>query len=327
MKCFSSSSSLPRHFKTQPLQVELKRSCNVESRHCVHAVVCDTRGRILMCAGNADHLTFIRSALKPFQALPFISSGTLDQLSCSMSNIAIACSSHSGTALHTREVFQILWNAELDVELLQCPTPVGARSQLEHNCSGKHAAFLATCRHMSWPLDSYLAGDHPLQLHVRGQVGTLLGVSPDELVVARDNCGAPTLLLRLSQMASLYACFKGSGQQTSLKQISQAMLAYPELVAGSGCFDTELMNQCSNQVLSKGGAEGIQCLSHISKGLGIAIKVEDGSRRAKHAAAIHLLSQLGWVETTKLSQLGKRFLAIAPEVQLEVSGSLCPRES
>ena len=324
MSFSNSSHYLSHHPRTPPLQVELKRGFSVESCHHVHAVVCDTRGRILMHAGNADYSTFIRSALKPFQALPFVSSSLPSLLGCSESAVAIACASHSGTTLHAREAFKILWNADIDVELLQCPIPARAQSRLEHNCSGKHAAFLATCRCMSWPLSSYLTMGHPLQLEICCRVRELLNMPSDKLVVARDNCGAPTLFLRLSQMASLYAHLQPSSQG-GLGQICQAMLDHPKLVAGEGLFDTELMHKSRSQLLSKGGAEGIQCLSHISKGLGVAIKVEDGSHRAKHAAAIYLLHQLGWLGSEKLRQLEEQFLAVAPEVRLEVSGFLQPR--
>ena len=149
---------------TPPLEVTLKRGCISESMHRVHAVVCDGRGRVLMCAGDPGFETFIRSALKPFQALPFISSGAAAQMAVGDGGIAIACASHAGTNAHAREAFKLLWKAELETAQLQCPVPAGAESPLQHNCSGKHAAFLATSRKMIWPLESYLQSDHPLQL-------------------------------------------------------------------------------------------------------------------------------------------------------------------
>lgn len=310
-----SSTALP------PLEVRLKRSGCVESVHHVHAVVCDQRGRILMRAGQANYETFIRSALKPFQALPFLSSGAAAQVDCGDRGIAISCASHAGTPGHAREAFKILWNAELEAHQLQCPVPVGASSPLEHNCSGKHAAFLATCKKMAWPTDTYLQGDHPVQQEVNRRVAELLGLPADELIAARDDCGAPTLRLQLAQMALLYAHL-GASTQAELEQISRAMLAHPHLVAGEGKFDTELMRRAHGQVLSKGGAEGIQCLSRIGDGLGVAIKVEDGSRRAKQAVALHLLRQLDWLTPSGLEELEEQVLLLNPGVQLEVHGAL-----
>jgi L-asparaginase len=122
-------------------------------------------------------------------------------------------------------------------------------------------------------------------------------------------------------MALLYAHL-GAGSQADLERLSRAMLAYPELVAGEGRFDTELMRRGHGQVLSKGGAEGIQCLSRVGEGLGVAIKVEDGSARAKHAVALHLLEQLDWLTPMTLEELRGSFLQPAPHLQLEVIGEL-----
>ena len=304
-----------------PLQVTLRRGTISESVHRVHAVVCDGQGRVLLSAGDAGFETFIRSALKPFQALPFLSSGAADQMDVGERGIAISCASHAGTNLHAREAFKLLWKAELDPSQLQCPIPPNGDSPLQYNCSGKHAAFLATSRKMAWPLDDYLQGDHPVQVEVNRRVAELLGLPADELVAARDDCGAPTLRLQLAQMALLYAHL-GASRHAELEQISRAMLAHPDLVAGEGRFDTELMRRSHGQVLSKGGAEGIQCLSRIGEGLGAAIKVEDGSRRAKQAVALYLLRELEWLTPLRLQELEEQMLEVSPGVKLEVSGVL-----
>jgi L-asparaginase len=276
---------------------------------------------VLLSAGDAGFETFIRSALKPFQALPFLSSGAADQMDVGERGIAISCASHAGTNLHAREAFKLLWKAELDPSQLQCPIPPNGDSPLQYNCSGKHAAFLATSRKMAWPLDDYLQGDHPVQVEVNRRVAELLGLPADELVAARDDCGAPTLRLQLAQMALLYAHL-GASRHAELEQISRAMLAHPDLVAGEGRFDTELMRRSHGQVLSKGGAEGIQCLSRIGEGLGVAIKVEDGSRRAKQAVALYLLRELEWLTPLRLQELEEQMLEVSPGVKLEVSGVL-----
>ena len=307
--------------ETAPLEVTLCRGCIGESKHRVHAVVCDGRGRVLMSAGDPGYETFIRSALKPFQALPFLSSGAAALMEAGERGIAISCASHTGSNAHAREAFRLLWNAELETSHLQCPVPDGGDSPLQHNCSGKHAAFLATSRKMAWPLDSYLQSDHPLQKEVNRRVAELLGLPAAELLAVRDDCGAPTLRLQLAQMALLYAHL-GASNHAELEQISRAMLAHPDLVAGAGRFDTELMGRSHGQVLSKGGAEGIQCLSRIGEGLGVAIKVEDGSRRAKQAVALHLLRQLEWLTPMSLQELEERVLILNPGVHLEVNGAL-----
>ena len=304
-----------------PLEVRLLRDGIVESRHRVHAVVCDGRGRVLMRAGDPQLLSFVRSSLKPFQATVFVASGAADACGCGERGLAIACASHAGTPAHAREAFRLLWGAEVEPEQLQCPIPAGGSSALEHNCSGKHAAFLATCKRLGWSSESYLQSEHPLQQEVLKRVAELLALPPAELLVARDDCGAPTLQLQLAQMALLYAHL-GSGDQPDLERLLRAMLNHPELVAGEGRFDTELMRQGHGQVLSKGGAEGIQCLSRVGEGMGVAIKVEDGSARAKHAVALQLLEQLDWLTPITLDDLRRQFLAPAPHLRLEVVGEL-----
>ena len=311
---------------TSPLEVRLLRNGLCESVHRVHAVVCDERGRLLMRAGDAQHTSFIRSSLKPFQAQTFVSSGAVDAFGGGERAMAIACASHDGGVDKAREAFQVLWSADVDISFLRCPCPNGKDSPLQHNCSGKHAAFLATSRKMAWPLDTYLQSDHPLQVEVNRRVAELLGLPADELVAARDDCGAPTLRLQLAQMALLYAHL-GASRHAELEQISRAMLAHPDLVAGDGRFDTELMRLSHGQVLSKGGAEGIQCLSRVGKDLGVAIKVEDGSRRAKQAVALHLLRQLEWLTPLGLQDLEEQVLIVNPGVNLEVNGALAFQQS
>lgn len=304
-----------------PLEVRLLREGITESRHRVHAVVCDSRGRVLMKAGDPQQLSFVRSALKPFQATVFVGSGAADQVGCGERGLAIACASHAGTAAHAREAFRLLWGAEIEAEQLQCPVPQGASSPLEHNCSGKHAAFLATCRRLGWTTEGYLQREHPLQQEILKRVAELLGLPAEELLTARDDCGAPTLQLQLAQMALLFAHL-GAGTQPELERLSRAMLTHPELVAGDGRFDTELMRRGLGQVLSKGGAEGIQCLSRVGEGMGVAIKVEDGSGRAKHAVALQLLEQLDWLTPGTLEELRGLFMAPAANLRLEVLGEL-----
>ena len=134
------------------IKVYLKRNSFIESIHNVHAVISDNKGRVLMATGNPKLLTFIRSALKPFQAMAFVSSGAYEKTKFDEKALAIACGSHAGSKYHAREVFKLLWNSDLNVEDLKCPIPKGKESRLEHNCSGKHAAFLATCKKIALPI-------------------------------------------------------------------------------------------------------------------------------------------------------------------------------
>ena len=303
------------------LKILVKRGASIESIHRAHASICNTKGRTLMKAGSSEYETFIRSALKPFQALPFVTSGTSEKYNLDNKTLALACGSHSGSAYQARTAFRLLWNADIDIKELKCPIPQNRESKLQHNCSGKHSAFLATCKKMNWDLDNYLMGHHPLQKEIFRRVSELLKIPAEELIAERDDCGAPTLLLRLSQMAILYAHLSRS-DHPEFEKITRAMTFHPDFVAGDGCFDSELMKRGHNQIISKGGSEGIQCIGLLGEGIGLSIKVEDGSKRAKHAVAIHLLRQLEWITPTALEELDEIVLQKKPGIYLEVEGQL-----
>lgn len=303
------------------LEVRLLREGIAESRHQVQAVVCDNRGRVLSVAGNAETATFIRSALKPFQALAITSTGTLERYNLSDRDLAIICSSHKGTIEQVRQVFNILWRADIDPSTLQCPTPETKRSPLQYNCSGKHAGMLAVCQQRHWPLNNYLQPNHPVQQLIFGKVAELLRMPAEEFIRAHDDCGAPTYFMQLGQMASLYAQLT-SGKNLDMERIVRAMTHHPVMVAGDGEFDTELMRLTLGELVSKAGAEGIQCIGRSGEGMGLAIKVMDGAKRAKYAVAIYLLKQMGWITPTVAETLSETFMALDKFKRLEVIGEL-----
>lgn len=303
------------------LEVRLLREGIIESRHQVQAVVADDRGRVLSVAGNAETATFARSALKPFQALSAIATGTLERYELSDRDLAIICSSHQGTIEQVRQVFNILWRADIDVSILQCPIPEGKSSRLQYNCSGKHAGMLAVCQQRHWPLNTYLQHNHPVQQLIFGKVAELLRMPAEEFIHAHDDCGAPTYLLQLGQMASLYAQL-ASGKNLDMERIVRAMTHHPTMVAGDGQFDTELMRLTEGELVSKSGAEGIQCIGRSGEGMGLAIKVMDGAKRAKYAVAIHVLQQMGWIDPSVGEILTESFMASGAFKRLEVIGEL-----
>lgn len=307
--------------RSAALEVRLLREGIIESRHVVQAVVCDERGRILSVAGNAETATFVRSALKPFQALAVTSTGTLESFDLSDRDLAIITSSHKGTIEQVRQAFNILWRADVDPLTLQCPIPEGKSSRLEHNCSGKHAGMLAVCQKCNWSLNNYLERKHPVQQLILSKVSELLRMPAEEFISVHDDCGAPTYLMQLGQMASLYARL-ASRSNLDIERIVRAMTNHPVMVAGEGEFDTELMRLSSTEVLSKAGAEGVQCISRLGEGMGLAIKVMDGAKRAKYAVAIHLLQQLGWISPSVAEVLSEKFMNLGKYKRLEVVGEL-----
>jgi L-asparaginase len=307
--------------QTAELEVRLLREGIVESTHRVQAVVADNRGRILSSAGSAETATFVRSALKPFQALAVTTTGTIERFGLSDRDLAIACASHQGTVEQARQAFNILWRCDVDPSSLQCLIPPQKKSPLEHNCSGKHAAMLAVCRQLGYPLSSYLQRNHPVQTLILAKVADLLKMPPEEFIHAHDDCGAPTYFMQLGQIATLYAQLS-SGDNLDMERIIRAMTHHPTLVAGDGQFDTELMRLAGGELVSKSGSEGVQCIARVGEGLGIAIKVIDGARRAKNAVAIQLLKQMGWISPAIAETLSESYMTLSNFTRLEVVGEL-----
>ncbi|EAW42883.1 hypothetical protein N9414_13038 [Nodularia spumigena CCY9414] len=307
--------------QAKPLEVRLLREGITESRHIVEAVVCDERGRVLSVAGNSETTAFVRSALKPFQALAVTTTGTLERYNLSDRDLAIISSSHKGTIEQVRQVFNIIWRADLDPTALQCPIPEGKKSPLEYNCSGKHAGMLAVCQQRHWPLNNYLERKHPVQQLILGKVAELLRMPAEEFLSAHDDCGAPTYLMQISQMASLYALL-ASSSNVDMERIVRAMTHHAAMVAGVGEFDTELMRLAPGELVSKSGAEGVQCIGRLGEGMGLTIKVMDGAKRAKYAVAIHLLQQMGWISPSAADSLCEKFMSIGKYKRLEVIGEL-----
>jgi L-asparaginase len=307
--------------RTPHLEVHLLREGIIESVHHIEATVCDNRGRVLLVAGSSQTSAFIRSALKPFQALAVITTGTLERYGLTDRDLAIICSSHQGTIEQSRQAFNILWRADVDPSALQCPIPEGKQSALQHNCSGKHAGMLAVCQQRHWPLNTYVSRSNPIQKLILQQVGELLGMPGEELITARDDCGVPTYAMQLQQMAHLYAQL-AAGSSLDLERVVRAMIYHPDIIAGEGAFDTEIMRLSQGEIVSKSGAEGIQCIGRVGEGMGLAIKVRDGSRRAKYAIAIQMLKQMGWITPGIAEILGEKFMQLSKCKRLETVGEL-----
>jgi L-asparaginase len=306
---------------TAELSVKLLREGIPESVHSAQAMICDDRGRILLCAGNAEAATFARSVLKPFQALAVTTTGTLERFSLTDRDLAIICSSHKGTIEQVRQVFNILWRADVDPTALQCPIPEGKKSPLQYNCSGKHAGMLAVCQQRGFPINNYLQYNHPIQQLILGKIAELLQIPAEEFIPARDDCGAPTYFMQLRQLGWLYAQL-ASGNSLDMERVSRAMTHHPTMVAGDGEFDTELMRLTEGEIISKSGAEGVQCIGRVGEGVGLAIKVADGAKRAKYAIAIHILQQMGWITPAVAEKLSETYITIGRYKRLDVIGEL-----
>jgi L-asparaginase II len=240
----------------------------VESRHVVHvAAVRD--GAVVDSAGDPELVTFLRSAAKPFQALPL----ALEEPDLPDEELAIACASHDGAPEHLAAVRALLARAGCDEDDLECGPERGAR--VNHNCSGKHAGMLLRTKRHGWPLPGYCDPGHPLQVELRGVIAEALGVG--DLPTAVDGCGVPTFAAPLSAMARAFSRL-GRGELPGAALITSVMRARPILIGGETAADTRLMLAFDGAV-AKRGAEGLLC-AVLPDGTGVAAKVEDGANRA-----------------------------------------------
>lgn len=278
---------------TAPLVVEVERSGLIESSHLVDVAVVDAGGRLTASAGDPGTVAYLRSSAKPVQAAACLGSGWLP---AGVEQIAIACGSHNGEPEHLRAARVTLETAGVEEAALRCPAAwpsrpedaagAGAPSPIFHNCSGKHAAMLATATANGWPLDDYRDPDHPMQRAVSGLLERLAGRPAGTGV---DGCGVPTFAFPLSGAAGLLLSLDGAAPR-----VLDAMRAEPFLVAGTGRLCTAVMTSAP-AVAMKIGAEGLACGVIRDRGVGFALKTRDGTQRAREVATVAVLRMLGAV--------------------------------
>jgi len=299
-----------------PVLVEVSRGGFVESRHRGACAVVSAEGKLLQSWGNVDALVYPRSALKPIQALALIESGAADRFQLSDEEIALACASHNSEPFHVERVGAWLRRVGLTVDDLECGvcesisldvTKTMSRdhetfTRAHNNCSGKHAGFLSTAVHLGEPTKGYIQPGHPVQRRVTETVEQIAGVALDSAPCGTDGCGIPVFAFPLHAlahgMARMTSMDLGEVRTAAAQRVLAAMAACPQCVAGSKRFDTRVMEACGGEVLVKGGAEGVHIAMVPERGLGIALKVDDGTIRASELAMGCVLDGLGLLNET-----------------------------
>lgn len=296
-----------------PLQVEIRvrRGTIEESRHHIDAALCDVHAARVAEAGDAGLRTSFRSAAKPFQLLPLVERGHADRWGFREEELAVMAASHTGSDYHLALVRGILDRIGLEPRHLACgyhdPSDPASlqrlrahpaeRSPLYNNCSGKHAGMLCLALSEGWPVEGYEQASHPLQQLMRESVAACCGVAPESLDTGIDGCSVVVFGLPLSAMAAGYARLARAREGTdprsrALARIAAAMTAYPVATDGEGRFSTALMQSAPGALLAKGGAEGLQLVALMDRGLGLAVKCDDGAARAVPPATMALLEHL-----------------------------------
>ncbi len=288
------------------VMVEVLRGSLVESLHRGHAVVCDARGGIRAAWGDPGAMIYPRSSSKMLQALPLVESGTpgLDE-----ERLALACSSHQGATMHVSRVGTWLAEMGLRPDDLCCgpqiPDDPAERGRMRegfeppdaihNNCSGKHAGFLALTRHLGADPD-YIRIDHPVQQAVRTAFEEMTDAPSPGWGI--DGCSAPNFATTVSGLARAMARMAdptglGAARGSAARRLVAAMIAHPLLVAGEGLACSELMAATGGRVAVKTGAEAVFVAILPEQGLGVALKIEDGTMRAAECAIAAILARLG----------------------------------
>ena len=282
-----------------PILVEVTRAARVESAHRGAVVVLDAAGAVAFSAGDIDQAVYPRSAVKALLALPMVETGAADRLGLTEAEIAFACSSHNGEAFHVAAAQSMLRKAGRDETVLECGShwpgyepaayalaATGAKpSALHNNCSGKHSGFICLACDRGDDPTGYVKPDHSTMRQITAALADMSSATLDDRNIAVDGCSIPTYAIPLRALALAFARF-GAGQGMSADRaraaarIRAAVAAHPEMVAGTGRFDTRLMTELGARVFVKSGAEGVFCGAIPELGLGIAVKCDDGAGRA-----------------------------------------------
>lgn len=304
----------------QPVLVEALRGDAVESFHRGALAVVDADGAVLHALGDIRRPVFPRSAVKLLQALPLVASGAADALGLNDEELALACASHGGEPLHVRTAAGMLRMAGLDETALECgahwPSFEGASralaregrepGALHNNCSGKHAGFVCLGCLMARQAGQdpaaftrgYVKPGHPVMREVIAALQAATGHDLARSPVGTDGCSIPTHAQPLQALALGFARVAtglglSSGHASAARRLRQAIARAPQMVAGTGRFDTRVMQHFGERVCCKVGAEGVYCAALPERGLGVAIKMDDGqTARAAEVVMAQLLHTL-----------------------------------
>ena len=291
-----------------PVLAEVIRSGFTESRHRGAVAALSADGMFAFTRGNANTPVFPRSSNKPIQATAMVRAG----LPLEGELLALAAASHSGEDFHVKGVRDILDMAGLTEEDLQCPPslpgdePTARRliresdepeSRVRFNCSGKHAAMLATCIVNGWPPGTYLEPDHPLQRHIRRTIEEL--AREPVLATGVDGCGAPLFALTLAGLARAFRSLVLAEPDTPERKVADAMRKFPEWTSGATRDERRLMVAIPGLLL-KAGAEGVNAFA-LPDGSAAALKIDDGNARARTSVTVEILKTLGTDPPTDLA--------------------------
>jgi L-asparaginase II len=300
-----------------PVLVEVTRGGVVESLHRGAACVYDATGARVLAWGEVEAPIFPRSAVKLFQAVPFLETGAADVCQTNFNELALACASHGGERAHVAVARAWMERMGLEEGHLACGAhfPYDAEatnalirageapSTLHNNCSGKHLAMLATALARNEPVEGYHEPDHPVQQRVRDTISELTGEDLAQAPMGIDGCSVPNWGITLAGLARGMARVADPhglkvARQSAIRRLRNAVARNPFMVAGTGRFCTALIGRKSTELYVKTGAEGVFVAALYELGVGIALKIDDGAKRASEVALAAILRYLEVLDDT-----------------------------
>jgi L-asparaginase II len=302
----------------------------VDDIHRGDVAVVSADGQLLQLVGDPlGKQAFWRSSAKPFQAMPFVASGAAERFGFSSDDIALVTASHGGEPIHVDRAASMLARVGFEIDDLACgahlPLDPEAAHVLErsdvqptalHNtCSGKHIGMLGLAEYLGEPHGGYRFPEHPVQGAILENIARFSGVPTEQVTLGLDGCGVPCFGTSVYHMALGFARlmapegYVDEPYATAAALVREAMLDHPYLVAGRLRTDTEVMQAVPGQLLSKVGAGGVQCVG-LRSGIGIAVKVEDGSGvvgpgQPAGVVVLEVLRQLGELDDETLAGLAR----------------------
>lgn len=318
------------------------RAGKIESMHRGDIVVVDVKGNIVDSIGDPERKMFWRSAAKPYQALPFVRQSGLEKYGISEEELAIFLSSHSGEPMHVELVNRVLGKVKLDASALDCGImrPMSSKAakalmeakqkpQAVHNvCSGKHSGMLALCQMLGIPTEGYTLPEHEAQKQMHQAVAKSAVVAPEELEIGIDGCGVPVFYLPMKHMSWAYARLAKpemgdwGEDEVAITKIRSAMIAYPQIVAGTGRIDTIVSQVTKGRIIAKVGAEAVYCLASVPDGIGITFKIEDGGNRAINPVVLGILKRMDLISKAEYEQLAEKFPPILKNHRGDIIGTV-----
>lgn len=302
--------------------VGVSRGPIVESVHRVAACAVDREGTAVLTIGSVDVPVYLRSTAKPFIAAAAVASGVVERFGLSSAEIAVMAASHNGEPRHVDAVRSILRKAGIEESALRCGPHAPydpsaaialmrdgiAYTAIHNNCSGKHAGILALCALLGADIEGYLEPAHPAQQRILALCARLCGSPLSGLPLGVDGCGIPVFATPLRNAAlafSRFATLAGidDDDARALRVVREAMIANPFYIAGTGEFDTALMQVAAGRIAVKSGAEGVCGIADVASGTGLVLKVVDGAARACAPAAMAAIRHLGLLPAAKLDEL------------------------